>query len=113
MATKQDARNEHRNQEYHSIVKLTIVLKFVYSMTGLLLGLSCILGGIFLFFSGVSGSTNWTAKILGAESTINDAAPGTVLFIAGIFLVLITRFRFKGDFHNNGAMRSLHLLSPD
>ena len=49
------------------------------------------IGGIILFLYGVAGSTNWTAKILGAESNMTDAAPGAVLFIVGLFIVLITR----------------------
>jgi hypothetical protein len=43
----------------------------------------------------VVGSTSWTAKILGSESNISDAAPGAVLFIVGMFMVLITRFSIK------------------
>lgn len=68
------------------------LLHLIYSICGLLLGLACIIGGILLFLHGVTGSTNWTANILGAESTITDAAPGAVLFVVGIFLVLITRY---------------------
>lgn len=65
----------------------------IYSICGLVLGLACVLGGIVLFIRGISGSTSWTASIIGAESTITDAAPGAVLFIVGLFVVLITRFR--------------------
>ena len=66
--------------------------QFIYSMAGLVLGLTCIIGGIVLFLHGVTGSTSWTAKILGAESKISDAAPGAILFIVGIFLVFITKY---------------------
>jgi hypothetical protein len=71
--------------------------KFIYSMTGLLLGLVSMLGGIVLFLNGVAGSTSWTAKILGNESTITDAAPGAVLFVVGLFVVIATRYRVKID----------------
>lgn len=66
--------------------------QLIYSIGGLFLGFASIIGGIVLFLHGVTGSTSWTAKILGAESQVSDAAPGVVLFIVGIFLVLITRF---------------------
>jgi hypothetical protein len=69
--------------------------QLIYSLAGLVLGLVCILGGTVLFLNGVVGSTSWTAKILGAESNISDAAPGTVLFIIGLFVVLVTRFNIK------------------
>ena len=61
--------------------------KFIYSMTGLFLGLVSMLGGIVLFLNGVAGSTSWTAKILGNESTISDAAPGAILFVVGLFVI--------------------------
>lgn len=72
--------------------KFGMVLKFIYSMFGLFLGLATIVGGILLFLNGVTGATSWTAELLGFKTNINDAAPGSVLFIVGIFLVLITRF---------------------
>ena len=72
-----------------------LTFQFIYSLAGLIGGLAFALGGIVLFFHGVAGSTSWTAKILGAESEISDAAPGTVLFIVGLFTVFITRFKVK------------------
>lgn len=68
---------------------------FIYAVLGLVLGLVCIIGGIVLFLNGVVGSTSWTAKILGAESNISDAAPGVVLFIVGLFVVFVTKFDVK------------------
>jgi uncharacterized membrane protein (UPF0182 family) len=76
-----------------SEVKELSFLQLIYSLCGLLLGLACILGGILLFLHGVLGSISWTTKILGASSQISDAAPGGVLFIVGVFLVFITRFK--------------------
>ncbi|HKX83235.1 MAG TPA: hypothetical protein VJL58_03355, partial [Pyrinomonadaceae bacterium] len=52
---------------------------------------SCIVGGVVLGLNGVAGSTSWTAKLLGMESSINDAAPGVVLFIVGLFIVYATK----------------------
>jgi hypothetical protein len=69
--------------------------QLIYSVAGLVLGLICILGGIFLFINGVTGFTSWTAKMFGAESKITEAAPGAVLFIVGVFVVLLTRYVMK------------------
>jgi hypothetical protein len=69
--------------------------QLIYSMGGLVLGLVCIIGGVILFLRGVTGSTSWTAKVLGLQSSISDAAPGAVLFIVGLFMVFVTRFVIK------------------
>jgi hypothetical protein len=75
--------------------RLVIALEYAYGAMGLLLGLSCIVGGCVLGLNGVAGSTSWTASFLGADSTINDAAPGVVLFVVGLFLVWITKPKVK------------------
>lgn len=64
----------------------------IYSYGGLVLGLMCILGGLALFVGGATATTNWVAHILGSTSEISDASPGAVLFIVGLFIVLVTRF---------------------
>jgi hypothetical protein len=69
--------------------------QLIYSIGGLVLGLVCIVGGIILFLRGVTGSTSWTAKVLGLQSSISDAAPGAVLFIVGLFIMFVTRFIIK------------------
>jgi hypothetical protein len=66
--------------------------QLIYSICGLVFGLCCVLGGIALLIGGVTGATSWTAKFLGAESKISDAAPGVILFIVGLFVVYVTRF---------------------
>jgi hypothetical protein len=70
-----------------------IKLEYTYAMLGLILGLASIVGGVTLCLHGVAGSTAWTASFLGAQSNINDAAPGVVLFIVGLFMILVTRPR--------------------
>ncbi len=72
---------------------LAVVGQIIYSLSGLVLGLACVLGGIVLFLRGVTGSTSWTAKFIGAESQVADAAPGVVLFIVGLFVVFVTRYK--------------------
>jgi hypothetical protein len=52
--------------------------ELIYAVIGQILGLASIIGGITLFLNGIAGTTSWTAKILGAESTITDAAPGAI-----------------------------------
>ncbi|NSM26443.1 hypothetical protein HT094_20095 [Shewanella sp. ZOR0012] len=69
--------------------------QLMYSVTGLFLGLAAIIGGIYLFVQGVSGASDWDIKLLGAESKIAQAAPGSILFIVGLFMVFITRYKFK------------------
>ena len=68
--------------------------ELIYALIGLVLSLVCVMGGVILFLNGVVGTTNWTAKILGAESTVTDAAPGAILFIVGLFFAFITRYKF-------------------
>lgn len=75
--------------------KLSVLLQLIYSLGGLVLGLVCIIGGIVLFLHGITGATSWTAKFIGAESSISDAAPGAILFVVGLFIVWITRFGVK------------------
>jgi len=70
-------------------------IELIYAVIGQLLGLCCIIGGVILFLNGVAGSTSWTTKIFGAESTISDAAPGAILFIVGLFFVVVTRYKFS------------------
>lgn len=73
--------------------KKATLFQIIYSMTGLILGLVCIIGGVALFFHGVAGPVSgWTVKFLGLESNISDAAPGVILFIVGFFIVLVTKF---------------------
>jgi len=67
----------------------------IYSICGLVLGLVCVIAGVVLFFAGVTGAMSWTAKFLGAESQILDAAPGAVIFIVGLFIVWITKFHVR------------------
>jgi len=69
--------------------------QLIYSITGMLLGGLCIIGGFVLFIFGISGKVSWTGKFLGATSQILDATPGSVLFIVGLFVVWVTRYAMK------------------
>lgn len=65
--------------------------EYEYAKLGLILGVLTIVGGTILSLYGVVGNTSWTAKILGFESKLGDAAPGVVLFVAGIFFIRLTK----------------------
>ena len=65
------------------------------SKLGLVLGIVCILGGILLFVLGVTGSINWTGKFLGMETELSNAAPGALLFVVGLFVVIVTRYSVR------------------
>jgi hypothetical protein len=69
--------------------------QFLYSLAGLVLGLASIIGGIYLFIQGVNGATDWSLKLLGSESNIVQAAPGAILFVVGLFMVFVTRYKYK------------------
>jgi apolipoprotein N-acyltransferase len=71
------------------------VLQLIYSLSGLVLGLACIIGGILLFFHGVAGSSSWVGEFIGVKSKLSDAAPGTVLFVVGLAVVWLTRFAVR------------------
>ncbi len=92
-----DQESETVSKQSHSasIVGAAIEQEYRYARWGLGLGLSCILTGLVLGLNGVAGSTSWTASVLGLESQINDAAPGVVVFIVGIFMVWITKPKVK------------------
>ena len=71
------------------------VLQLIYSLSGLVFGLACIVGGILLFFHGVAGSSSWIGEFIGVQSKLSDAAPGTVLFVVGLAVVWLTRFAVR------------------
>jgi len=69
--------------------------EYLYARLGLSLGILAIIGGVILGLNGVAGSTSWTADLIGLKSQVNDAAPGTVLFIIGLFMIWATRPKIK------------------
>lgn len=75
--------------------KLVVRYQLIYSFAGLVLGLAFVIAGMILFFHGVTGSTGWIAEAFGAKSTLTDAPPGAVLFVAGFLVVVATGFRVK------------------
>ncbi len=77
------------------LIQRMALYQLVYSMSGLMVGLVCMSFGTAMFFHGVYGSTSWVARVLGFDSTLSDAPPGAVLFVAGLLVIFVTRFKVK------------------
>ena len=90
-------------EQQEAFYRQALRYRFIYSMTGLALGFVSMVGGIALFLNGVTGSTSWAAKILGTESRLTDAAPGAVLFLVGLFVVVVTRYKIRLDRDREGV----------
>ena len=73
------------------ILSSTIENEYKYGKFGLLIGVVAMIGGIFPGIYGVVGSTSWSAKFAGFESSLVDASPGVILFVIGLFIMLFTR----------------------
>jgi hypothetical protein len=65
--------------------------KSIYSITGLFVGLVCILCGFYLVYFNINGTIEWSAKIFESSSTIKNASPGVILMIVGLLIIRITR----------------------
>jgi hypothetical protein len=92
------SRPSHINQKSNGeishaqrVILEAIKGEYSYGKRGQILGISSMIGGVILGLHGVAGSTSWTARLLVLESQINDAAPGVVLFIVGLFMVWATK----------------------
>jgi uncharacterized BrkB/YihY/UPF0761 family membrane protein len=77
------------------IVRKAMLYDFIYGVLGLISGLAAIVLGALLTVNGIIGSTSWTAKFMSLQSNINDATPGVMLFIIGLFLIYVTKPRVK------------------
>jgi len=69
--------------------------QLIYSFVGFLFALICVGGGILLFLNGIAGSSSFTANFIGVETTIDDAAPGAILFIVGLFVIFFSKYEFN------------------
>jgi hypothetical protein len=77
--------------------RLVVKYQLIYSFAGLVVGLAFVVAGMVLFFHGVTGSTGWIAESFGAKSTLTDAPPGVVLFVASFLVVATTGFRVRSS----------------
>jgi hypothetical protein len=78
----------------HVIVQLSR-FQFMYSLIGMILGVICMIGGIVLCLASVGGATDWSIKILQFNSKLAKAAPGVMLFVAGVVITYVTSFRVR------------------
>lgn len=68
--------------------------QLLYSFSGLALGVFVMILGCVLLYLGISGESNFIADTLGIKAEISNAAPGTVLIVVGLIVVIATRFSF-------------------
>ena len=61
------------------------------AFAGFVLGLFTSLVGAWLFYLGAFGKEPWGAASFGDASRLVDALPGTLLFLAGLFVIRGTR----------------------
>src|SRR5688572_1863978 len=74
-----------------------LLYKFIYSMTGLVVGVLCTILGIVLAEMGGNGCPpDWTTKITSDE---NLFSVGVIFFLAGIIILIATRYRIR--IHNS------------
>jgi hypothetical protein len=67
------------------------VVEYRFALSVMILGVVAMLGGAVMGLHWIADNTSWTAGLLGLKSKIDDTAPGVVLFIVGLFMVLGTR----------------------
>ena len=92
-ASQEDQGDE--KSESARIVSQAVTGEYIYGILGLIIGLAAIMSGVALCVHGVVGSTSWTADLLSLKSELNDAAPGVVLFVVGLFIVIFTKPKVK------------------
>jgi len=60
---------------------------------GLIAGVVCILLGVILSIIGVTGFINWSFAFGGINSSLTNAAPGVLLMIIGLLIIVVTNHR--------------------
>jgi len=82
--------------------------KLIYSMTGLVLGLFTMGIGLHLLTVDIYqlSSISWEVKIFGDGISVNDdnIAPGIVLFLVGLFVIIVTQHRIKRNREHDQKM---------
>ncbi len=86
---------DRTSEAAHETMRTVSRHQLIYSMTGLAVAVVLTLLGCLLFLAGITDDTQWTVNTLGLESELNDAAPGAVLFVAGLVIGVITRYSFQ------------------
>lgn len=83
-----------------------------YSRAGLAAGVVCILLGVVLFLLGVTGNIQWSASVLGFSSKLTDAAPGAVLFVVGVIVIVVTAFNVGAKGKDGGNVTPQQPVPP-
>jgi len=93
--SNRDLSRGKAGSEAAGVIRQAMAFEYLYALCGLGLGFAAILSGTALCLHGVAGSSSWTASLLGLSSAVNDAPPGVMLFIIGVFFVRCTKPNVK------------------
>ncbi len=83
-----DSQDSKQNS---TITIVAIICQTFYSTVGLILGTVVIASGVYLTTTGIRGTSSITFSILKiGNADIDTTLPGVVLFIVGLFIVVVT-----------------------
>jgi hypothetical protein len=92
-STQYKTRTNRTPPEHINIDELTLLHKFISSMTGLTVGFLSMVFGIVLAENGGNACpTDWASSITSYE---NIYFVGVIFFLAGIIIVITTRYRIR------------------
>ena len=83
---------QHRAQTYRIGVVLGIIIGGIVCLTGFILSIG-----------GLSGQVKWFITAPGFSSRLENATPGIIAFVAGIFLVWRYKPKIRDDLHLDGS----------
>ncbi|SRR6266498_3710163 len=91
--TQYRIRTKRKPQGQRDIDGKVLLYKFIYSMTGLTVGVFCTIFGIVLAEMGGNGCPpDWATKITSDE---NLFSVGVIFFLVGIIILIATRYRIR------------------
>ena len=85
---------EYDTEVDEQTIKHLADIQLKYSLAGLCIGAVSIILGCSLLYFGITGSSSFIANTVGLKTELNDAAPGTVLLVVGLLIIVITKFSF-------------------
>lgn len=75
------------------IAELIIKAEEDKAKNGLIAGFVCILLGFILSIIGVTGFINWSFAFGGINSSLTNAAPGVLLMVVGLLIIIVTNHK--------------------
>lgn len=69
--------------------------QLIYSILGVILGSVCVIFGGYLSLNVFLNESKLLITVMGMKSEIRDAGPGVILFVVGLFIVYISRFKVR------------------